>query len=63
MEKLELKNEDRTKCEVWTRVMGYYRPISSFNEGKRSEYQDRRYFHEESGKCDISDGERKDGKV
>ena len=27
---IELKDEERTKCEIWTRVMGYHRPISSF---------------------------------
>jgi len=26
----ELKDEDRTRCEVWTRVMGYHRPIASY---------------------------------
>ena len=26
---IELKDEERTKCEIWTRVMGYHRPISS----------------------------------
>ena len=31
---IELKDEERTKCEIWTRVMGYHRPISSFNIGK-----------------------------
>jgi ribonucleoside-triphosphate reductase len=28
-------------CEVWTRVMGYHRPVSEFNQGKKSEYADR----------------------
>lgn len=23
---------DRQRCEVWTRVMGYHRPVSSFNK-------------------------------
>lgn len=31
-------------CEVWTRVMGYFRPISSFNIGKKGEAQERTYF-------------------
>ena len=31
-------------CEVWTRVMGYYRPVSQFNRGKRSEYGERRSY-------------------
>ena len=31
-------------CEVWTRVMGYFRPIESFNIGKKGEAQERTYF-------------------
>lgn len=31
-------------CEVWSRVVGYYRPVSSWNEGKREEYRDRAVF-------------------
>lgn len=30
-----IKDSERTKCEVWTRVMGYHRPIDSFNVGKQ----------------------------
>ena len=36
----------RQKCEVYTRVMGYHRPVSQFNEGKKSEYYSRTYFTE-----------------
>ena len=32
------------ECEVWTRVMGYYRPVSQFNIGKKSEYSERTCF-------------------
>ncbi|MDK8791831.1 ribonucleoside triphosphate reductase [Corynebacterium sp. MSK039] len=32
--------------EVWTRVMGYFRPTSSFNTGKRGEFSEREYFRE-----------------
>ena len=32
------------ECEVWTRVMGYFRPIASFNIGKKGEAQERTYF-------------------
>jgi hypothetical protein len=42
----ELKSEERTRCEVWTRVMGYHRPVSAFNAGKRSEHRERLYFSE-----------------
>lgn len=33
-------------CEVWTRVMGYHRPVSAFNPGKRSEHEERKHFEE-----------------
>lgn len=44
-----LKDEERTRCEVWTRVMGYHRPTSSFNKGKQSEHRERQFFIE--GRC------------
>lgn len=34
-------------CEVWTRVMGYFRPVSSFNIGKKGEYAERVMFTED----------------
>ena len=37
----------RIKCEVWTRAMGYCRPVSNFNKGKKSEFYERKYFTEE----------------
>lgn len=43
-----LQDEERTRCEVWTRVMGYHRPVSEFNAGKQSEHAERRHFREET---------------
>jgi anaerobic ribonucleoside-triphosphate reductase len=43
---ITLKNEERQPCEVWTRVMGYHRPVSSFNVGKKGEFHERQYFTE-----------------
>lgn len=34
------------ECEVWTRVMGYFRPVKSFNIGKKGEYFERTPFSE-----------------
>lgn len=45
--RIELKTEERTPCEVWTRVMGYHRPVSAFNNGKRAEHAERCYFSEQ----------------
>lgn len=41
-----ITNDERQRCEVWTRVMGYHRPVSSFNKGKQGEYADRVCFTE-----------------
>lgn len=30
--------------EMWTRVMGYFRPVQSFNIGKKGEFHERVYF-------------------
>ena len=46
-----LKDEERTRCEVWTRVMGYHRPTTSFNKGKQSEHRERQFFVE--GQCRL----------
>ncbi|CAD7855673.1 MAG: hypothetical protein [Olavius algarvensis Gamma 1 endosymbiont] len=43
---IQLKDSERTRCEVWTRVMGYHRPVSAFNAGKQSEHGERQYFTE-----------------
>ncbi|MES2130650.1 MAG: anaerobic ribonucleoside-triphosphate reductase [Pseudomonadota bacterium] len=41
-----LTDAERQPCEVWTRVMGYHRPYSSFNTGKKGEFDERQYFSE-----------------
>lgn len=45
-EKIELKDSERTPCEIWTRVMGYFRPLMNFNKGKVSEYNERKCFNQ-----------------
>jgi len=40
-----ITTKDRTKCEIWTRVMGYHRPVSQYNFGKKSEFYSRNYFN------------------
>ncbi|CAD5373103.1 conserved hypothetical protein [Rubrivivax sp. A210] len=42
----QLEEHERQRCEVWTRVMGYHRPMASFNVGKQGEFNERRYFCE-----------------
>jgi anaerobic ribonucleoside-triphosphate reductase len=42
----ELKEEERTRCEVYSRVMGYHRPVAQWNIGKQQEHKDRVSFKE-----------------
>ena len=44
--KMLLEDKERMRCEVWSRVMGYHRPISGYNVGKKQEFADRKYFKE-----------------
>lgn len=41
---IQLNDQERTRCEVWSRVMGYHRPVSFWNPGKQSEHRERRFF-------------------
>jgi anaerobic ribonucleoside-triphosphate reductase len=36
--------EERTKCLRYTRVVGYIRPVNTFNVGKQAEFKDRKTF-------------------
>jgi len=41
---LKLLQDKRQKCIVYTRVMGYHRPVESFNIGKTGEHKQRKQF-------------------
>ncbi|MCL5794786.1 MAG: anaerobic ribonucleoside-triphosphate reductase [Patescibacteria group bacterium] len=34
----------RQKCEVFSRVVGYLRPVDAWNPGKQEEFKDREEF-------------------
>jgi ribonucleoside-triphosphate reductase len=44
MKENELENK-RTKCEVYSRVVGYLRPVNQWNKGKQQEFSDRKMFN------------------
>ena len=43
-ELLKQLEDKRVKPMVYTRVMGYHRPVESFNKGKLGEHRQRLYF-------------------
>ena len=38
------KENERTECEVYSRVVGYMRPTKQWNRGKQQEFCDRKLF-------------------
>lgn len=38
------------KCEVYSRVCGYHRPVKSWNIGKREEFAERKVFDLKKGR-------------
>lgn len=54
MTSVEMKDLEgqRTKCEIYSRVVGYIRPVTQWNEGKQSEFADRLEFSLESNSCE-----------
>ena len=55
---IPLRDDERQPCEVWTRVMGYHRPVASFNVGKQGEHRERRFFAEARADLGRGAGER-----
>lgn len=42
--KKQLAEVKGTPCEVYSRVVGYLRPVQSWNKGKKEEYSQRKTF-------------------
>jgi anaerobic ribonucleoside-triphosphate reductase len=44
-----------TKCEnkpeVYSRIVGYFRPVQNWNEGKSKEFADRKTFGKDQALC------------
>jgi anaerobic ribonucleoside-triphosphate reductase len=52
LQRIVLDDSERQPCEVWTRVMGYHRPVASFNIGKKGEHHERCFFRETQARLD-----------
>ena len=40
----EPTTKKRVPCEVYSRIVGYLRPVQNWNKGKRREFNDRRTY-------------------
>ena len=43
------------RCEVYSRIVGYFRPVSDWNEGKKAEFEKRKTFNMESRYADTEE--------
>ena len=50
-ERIKALEKKRVPCEIYSRVVGYIRPISQWNEGKQEEFAERHVFSAESKEC------------
>ena len=56
--KAELHNVHGSETEVYARIVGYYRAVKHWNNGKRDEFYQRKMFTlEDSKEYDITEGE------
>lgn len=53
--KKEMQEVHGTKCEVYSRVVGYLRPVQGWNKGKKEEFALRRTMDVENAKrpCEV----------
>jgi anaerobic ribonucleoside-triphosphate reductase len=40
-------DERKVPCEVYSRIVGYLRPVRNWNDGKQQEFEDRTTFNTE----------------
>lgn len=43
---ITLQDNERQECEIYSRVMGYLRPVNDWNIGKRQEFKERHLYDE-----------------
>lgn len=46
--KREMEDARGAECEVYARIVGYYRAVRNWNKGKREEYKERKMFSQPS---------------
>lgn len=39
-----ISNKKRTPCEIYSRIVGYLRPVSQWNPGKEAEFYKRKTY-------------------
>jgi len=45
MENLNLVNDVKVNCEIYSRISGYYRPVMQYNRAKKEEFSERKMIN------------------
>ncbi len=53
VQRLDVISAERTRCEVYSRIVGYLRPVAQWNEGKKAEFGDRKTYDKARGCCEA----------
>lgn len=53
LQRTEGPSGERTKCEVYSRIVGYLRPVAQWNEGKKAEFGDRKTYDKARSCCEA----------
>ncbi len=53
IQRLDELSSERTRCEVYSRIVGYLRPVAQWNEGKKAEFGDRKTYDKARSCCEA----------
>ena len=53
--KVLVADEERQRCLIFSRVMGYIQPTFMWNPGKQSEFADRKFYREPENTLSTGD--------
>jgi hypothetical protein len=53
--KVLVEAEKRQPCEIFSRIVGYMRPVAGWNKGKQAEFKDRKPFI--APKIEVGEGQ------
>lgn len=53
----------KIKCEIYSRAVGYYRPVSQWNKGKQEEFKERKSMIIKKGIKDEMEMDPKDAQT
>ena len=51
--------EIKIPCQIYARIVGYYKPIEKYHDGKKQEFENRNYIYDINNSKEEKQGSRK----